>query len=305
MPRMKFLSELLKINGVSGDEYMCSKFLLNFIEERKSDWKVVPEVYSGEDFHDCILLKFGVPRTAVFAHIDTIGFMVRYDNQLISIGGPEIIEGTELVGFDTLGEIECKLVGDENGYFHDFPRGIEAGTRLSFKQNVRIEEDFITAAYLDNRLGIYSALELCDTISDGWVVFSTYEEHGGGSVPFLLKFIQENAPVKQALISDITWTTEGVRHHEGVVISIRDKFIPRKKALDRIVGLANESGISYQLEVEEHGGSDGREVQFSPYAIDWCFIGAPEDNVHTPNEKVSLIDLESMIEMYKFLVAKL
>jgi len=305
MPRMKFLSELLKINGVSGDEYMCSKFLLNFIEERKSDWKVVPEVYSGEDFHDCILLKFGVPRTAVFAHIDTIGFMVRYDNQLISIGGPEIIEGTELVGFDTLGEIECKLVGDENDYFHDFPRGIEAGTRLSFKQNVRIEEDFITAAYLDNRLGIYSALELCDTISDGWVVFSTYEEHGGGSVPFLLKFIQENAPVKQALISDITWTTEGVRHHEGVVISIRDKFIPRKKALDRIVGLANESGISYQLEVEEHGGSDGREVQFSPYAIDWCFIGAPEDNVHTPNEKVSLIDLESMIEMYKFLVAKL
>jgi len=69
---------------------MCSKFLLNFIEERKSDWKVVPEVYSGEDFHDCILLKFGVPRTAVFAHIDTIGFMVRYDNQLISIGGQKI-----------------------------------------------------------------------------------------------------------------------------------------------------------------------------------------------------------------------
>ena len=270
-----------------------------------SDWNVLPEVYSGEDFHDCILLKFGNPRTAVFAHIDTIGFMVRYDNQLISIGGPEIIEGAELVGFDSLGEIECKLVGDENGYFHDFPRGIEPGTRLSFKQNIRINKDFITAAYLDNRLGIYSALELCENISDGWVVFSTYEEHGGGSVPFLLKFIQENAPIKQALISDITWTTEGVRHHAGVVISTRDKFIPRKKALDRIIGLAKESGISYQIEVEEYGGSDGREVQFSPYAIDWCFIGAPEDNVHTPNEKVSLKDLEAMIDMYKFLVAKL
>lgn len=302
---MKFLSELLRIHGVSGDEYLCSKFLLSHIQERMSDWNVLPEVYSGEDFHDCILLKFGNPRTAVFAHIDTIGFMVRYDNQLISIGGPEIIEGVELVGFDSLGEIECKLVGDENGYFHDFPRGIEPGTRLSFKQNIRINKDFITAAYLDNRLGIYSALELCENISDGWVVFSTYEEHGGGSVPFLLKFIQENAPIKQALISDITWTTEGVRHHAGVVISTRDKFIPRKKALDRIIGLAKESGISYQIEVEEYGGSDGREVQFSPYAIDWCFIGAPEDNVHTPNEKVSLKDLEAMIDMYKFLVAKL
>ncbi len=305
MPKMKFLSELLRINGVSGDEYSCSKFLQDYIYQRKSDWKVLPDVYSGEDFHDCILLKFGNPRTAVFAHLDTIGFMVRYDNQLISIGGPEIIEGVELVGFDALGEIECKLVGDENGYFHDFPRGIEPGTRLSYKQNIRINKDFITAAYLDNRLGIYSAVKLCETISDGWVVFSTFEEHGGGSVPFLLKFIQENAPIKQALISDITWTTEGVRHHEGVVISIRDKFIPRKKVLDRIICLAKESGIAYQLEVEEFGGSDGREVQFSPYAIDWCFIGAPEDNVHTPNEKVSLKDLEAMIEMYKFLVAKL
>lgn len=302
---MKILSELLKINGVSGDEYLCSDFLLNQVSERKFQWNVLPEIYSGEDFHDCILLKFGIPRTAVFAHIDTIGFMVRYDNQLISVGGPEIIEGSELVGFDDLGEIECKLLGDENGYFHDFPRGIVPGTRLSFKQNVRIDEEFITAAYLDNRIGVYSALELCETISDGWVVFSTYEEHGGGSVPFLLKFIQENAPIKQALISDITWITEGVRHHEGVVISIRDKFIPRKKLLDRIIGLAKESGISYQIEVEEYGGSDGREVQFSPYAIDWCFIGAPEDGVHTPNEKVSLKDLNAMIDMYKFLVANL
>jgi putative aminopeptidase FrvX len=241
----------------------------------------------------------------VFAHIDTIGFMVRYDNQLISIGGPEIIEGTELVGKDNLGEINCKLMGNENGYFHDFPRGIEPGTRLSFKQNVRLDEDFITAAYLDNKLGVYSALKVCETISDGWVVFSTYEEHGGGSIPFLLKFIQENAPVKQALISDITWVTEGVRHHEGVVISIRDKFIPRKKFLDRIIKLAELSGIMFQTEVEEYGGSDGKEVQFSPYAIDWCFIGAPEDNVHTPDEKVSLSDFKSMIALYCYLLEKL
>jgi putative aminopeptidase FrvX len=59
------------------------------------------------------------------------------------------------------------------------------------------------------------------------------------------------------------------------------------------------------LEVEESGGSDGREVQFSPYAIDWCFIGAPEENVHTPDEKVSLGDLEAMIRMYKFLMDRL
>lgn len=302
---MKFLRQLLSQCSVSGDESGVSAFIFKTIQERKKNWKVIPEIFFGENFHDCILLKFGNPTTAVFAHIDTVGFMTRYSNQLVPVGGPEVIAGTKLVGKDRFGDIECSLIGDEDAVFHDFPRKIEPGTRLSFKQNVRISQDFIQAAYLDNRLGVFAALEICNDLENGWVVFSTYEEHGGGSMPFMLKFIQETHPIKQALISDITWITEGVHHHQGVVISLRDKFIPRKKFLDKIVSLAQESGIPYQLEVEAFGGSDGREVQFSPYAIDWCFIGAAEDHVHTPDEKVSLADLNSMIEMYRYLMAKL
>lgn len=302
---MKYLYEILRQNSVSGDESKTSEFLLQYIHQRKNDWNVLPVVYSGESFHDCILLKFGHPRTAVFAHIDTIGFMARYTNQLVSVGGPEIIEGTLLEGADSMGEISCRIKGDENSISHDFPRRIDPGTRLSFSQNIRVDGEFIQAAYLDNRLGVYTALKLCETISDGWVIFSTYEEHGGGSMPFLLKFIQETAPIKQALIADITWVTEGIQFHNGVVISIRDKFIPRKKFIDKVINIAKESGIPFQLEVEEEGGSDGREVQFSPYAIDWCFIGAAEENVHTPDEKVSLVDLEAMLQIYPYLMERL
>lgn len=299
---MKLLYDLLELPGVSGDESTTASYILQYINERKMFWDIVPEVFCGEKFHDCILLKFGSPSTAVFAHMDTIGFMSRYENQLVAIGGPEIIPGTRLIGHDSLGPIACKIVGDGDGVFHDFPRGIEPGTRLSFDQTIRLDAEFIQAAYLDNRLGLYTALEVCKNLKNGWVVFSTYEEHGGGSMPFLLKFIQESAPIRQALIADITWVTEGVRPHEGVVISIRDKFIPRKKFLDKIISFARNSHIPYQLEVEDSGGSDGREVQFSPYAIDWCFIGAAEQNVHTPDEKVSLIDLKAMISMHKYLM---
>ena len=305
MPISDFLKELLLIQSVSGDESMASSWISSFVHERKSSWKVVPEVYQGEEFHDCILLKFGNPRTAVFAHIDTIGFMVRYANQLIPVGGPELIPGTRLVGKDSLGEISCKLVVEGDELFHDFPRKIERGTRLSFEQDIRMDAEFIQAAYLDNRLGVYAALRLCETLEDGWVIFTTYEEHGGGSMPFLLPFIQKTAPVKQALISDITWITDGVHHHEGVVVSIRDKFIPRKKFLDRIIQLAQKSEIPFQLEVEAYGGSDGREIQFSPYAMDWCFIGAAEDQVHSPDEKVSLQDLDSMVQLYQYLLKEL
>jgi putative aminopeptidase FrvX len=302
---MKLLFDLLKKFGVSGDEQDTANFILEYIDKRQRFWNVQPKVFFGEEFHDCILLKFGTPLTALFAHMDTIGFMVRYENQLIPVGGPEFINEAELVGEDSLGKIHCKLIGDEDTPLHDFPRAIERGTRLAFSQNVRIDEEFIQAAYLDNRLGLYTALQVCETIQDGWVVFTTYEEHGGGSMPFLLKFIQETSPVRQALIADITWVTEGVLPHDGVVISIRDKFIPRKKFIDKVISLAEKSGIPFQLEVEAYGGSDGREVQFSPYAIDWVFVGAAEENVHTPDEKVSLKDLQSMIEMHKYLMDSL
>ena len=99
--------------------------------------------------------------------------------------------------------------------------------------------------------------------------------------------------------------TEGVQHGKGVAISLRDRNIPRKKFINRILALADESGVSYQLEVEGGGSSDGREVHHSPYPIDWLFIGAPEDNVHSPNEKVHIKDLVSMISLYKFLMEHL
>ncbi|TVP49867.1 MAG: M20/M25/M40 family metallo-hydrolase [Mongoliibacter sp.] len=302
MPLTDILSDILEIQSTSGDESPMRAYLFNLIQQRSKFWNVQPEVFSGRQVHDCLLLKFGEPRGAVFAHMDTIGFMSRYQNQLVAIGGPEIEEGTTIIGKDELGPIRCKISESNGQLFHNFPRQVVPGTRFSFEQQIRINENFIQAAYLDNRLGIYNAIKLCETIQDGWIVFTTYEEHGGGSMPAILNFIQQKSPISFGLISDITWVTDGVTHDNGVVISVRDKHIPRKSFLDEIIKLASESNIPYQLEIEDSGSSDGREIQFSPYFIDWCFIGAPEDNVHSPNEKVSWADLNAMIEMYKYLM---
>jgi putative aminopeptidase FrvX len=303
---MKLLKQLCEIHAPSGEEYPMTEFLLKYIKAEKKNWKVKPEVFHGDDFQDCIVLKFGKPRTAIFAHIDSIGFTVRYNNQLLSIGSPDAETGTPLVGQDSLGPIECTLELDkEHHAFYNFGRPIERGTSLTYKINYRETKTTIQSPYLDNRLGVYSALKVAETLRNGIIVFSAWEEHGGGSVPYLAKFIFEKWGVKQALISDITWTSEGIEPGKGVVISMRDRNIPRKKFVNQLIAIAQKRKVPHQLEVEGAGSSDGRELQLSPYPFDWCFVGAAQQNAHTPDEKVTKDDIASMIKLYEWLMKDL
>ena len=238
---MKLLKQLCEVHAPSGNEKRMKDFLLKYISKEKKKWKTQPEVFHGDGLQDCIVLKFGKPRTAIFAHIDSIGFTVRYSNQLLPIGGPDAEIGTKLVGEDSLGEIECELEYDkENHAFYKFGRQIDRGTELTYKINFRDNKSSIQTAYLDNRLGVYNALMVAETLKDGVIVFSCWEEHGGGSVPYLAKFIYEKWNVHHALISDITWVSDGVEPGKGVAISMRDKNIPRRSFINRIIEVAEK-----------------------------------------------------------------
>jgi len=300
------LKQLCEVQAPSGHEAPLKEFLLRYTSKQSKHWKVKPVILQGEEFQDCIILKFGKPRTAIFAHMDSIGFTVRYFNQLLSIGSPDADAGTKLVGRDALGPIECELEFDkENHAFYKFGRQIERGTSLTYKINFRESKHFIQTAYLDNRLGIFNALKVAETLKDGVIIFSCWEEHGGGSVPYLAKYIYEKWKVRQALISDITWISDGVEHGKGAAISMRDRNLPRRSFVNRIISIADKNKIPYQLEVEGMGSSDGGELQRTAYPFDWCFVGAPELSAHTPNEKVHKDDIQSMIELYTCLMAEL
>ena len=302
---MKLLKQLCEIPAPSGAEVGMKEFLLKYIHKESKKWKAKPEIFH-DGLQDCLILKFGVPRTAIFAHIDSIGFTVRYLNQLLPIGSPDADAGTQLVGEDSLGPIECELEFDNDRHaFYKFGRQIDRGTTLTYKVNFRDTKHFIQSAYLDNRLGVYNALKVAENLKDGAIVFSCWEEHGGGSVPFLAKFIYEKWDVQQALISDITWTSDGVYPGKGVAISMRDRNLPRRSYVDRIIGIAEKRKVDFQLEVEGAGSSDGRELQTSSYPFDWCFVGAPEHGPHTPDEKVHKHDIKSMIELYSWLMKDL
>ena len=306
---MELLKTLCHIEAPSGSEQNMTEFVLDYIKSNQDSWKVKPELFYGDGFQDCIVLVFGKPTTAIFAHLDSIGYTVKYNNEVVKIGGPSTKEGIVLVGQDSQGRIEEKLQHktdkDGNKTLFIGGREVERGTTLTFKADFRETDDFVQCCYMDNRLGVWNALKVAEKLENGIICFSAWEEHGGGSVGYLAKFIYEKFGVKQALISDITWVTKGVEHAKGVAISIRDSGIPRRTYINRIIDLAKASNIPFQLEVENAGGSDGNALQRSPYPFDWCFIGAPEDFVHTPDEKVHKSDIESMTQMYDYLMINL
>ena len=304
---MHLLQALCQIPAPAGHEAPLTEFLQRYIDEHRVMWHTQPTILAGGEFQDCIILVFGQPRTAVFAHLDSIGFTVRYGRQLVKIGGPDMETGYRLVGQDSQGDIDCTLVVDEQtgALSYDFHRDVERGTELTFYCDFRETETTVQSCYLDNRLGVWNALRLCETLTDGIVAFSCWEEHGGGSVAYLARYIYETYGVRQALISDITWVTEGVRPGLGVAISLRDSLIPRRSYVERIRRIAEASGVPHQLEVEGSGGSDAKELQHGAQPWDWCFIGAPEDNVHSPDEIVDKRDIESMLALYQVLMQEL
>src|SRR4051812_1456143 len=113
---MQLLKDLCAISAPSGNEEPLKDFLLEYIRTNQASWLVRPVIYSDGDLQDCIVLVFGTPTTAVFAHMDSIGFTVAYDNRLHPIGSPHAETGYVLCGSDSKGYIEGTLTVREDGW---------------------------------------------------------------------------------------------------------------------------------------------------------------------------------------------
>ena len=79
----------------------------------------------------------------------------------------------------------------------------------------------------------------------------------------------------------------------------------RQAFLERVLAAAEASGVPFQHELEDSGGSDGHSVERSGYPVDWVFIGAPEKASHTPRSEARLTDLQGMVDLYAHLIPAL
>jgi len=191
MEDFSLLKKLCGIHAPSGEEYAVRDFILEYIDKNVANWKTKPTLHYGDNFQDCLVLIFGNPKTAIFSHMDSVGFTAQYKNELVKIGGPRVKNGTILKGKDFHGSFEAILrIDEEAETLHaDAHRNIVTGTSLVFKQFFKENYETVQSCFLDNRLGIWVSLKLAETLEHGAIAFTCWEEHGGGSAEFIARFL--------------------------------------------------------------------------------------------------------------------
>lgn len=288
------LRRLQEIEGVSGDEGGVAEFVAQSLAD-------VPGV-AFRRVGDNLIVTRGRPRAAVLAHMDTVGFTLGHRRELIRIGGPAV-EGGEAVrstGGDRTYRGRVAIVGDR--WRLEGAEDAPPGSRWVWDAPLVQNGDTLTGAYLDNRAGVWCATRVVESCADVAVAFTVGEEHSGRGAVTCARILHDEMGIEQALICDVTWADGPVRRGGGAAISLRDRFLPRRVFLERVLTLAAESGVPYQQEIQSDGASDGAALERSGIPIDWCFVGAPQDASHSPHEEMQWSDLEATVALYAYLI---
>ena len=290
---IELLLKLLSIEATPGDEDRMAAWLVDFIPG------YAPEATLLQRIGNTVLAQCGQPRTAVFAHLDTVGFTQGYDNRLIPAGSPQATPGVRLRSTQPQGVLRGQVAAGTSRRGPLFVDGTGfAGARWVYDTTPQLGETYLRAAYLDNRMGVLTALQLLREKKNVLVAFTAAEEVSGRGALEAAHWICAHTPIRQALIADVTWATAHVVQGKGPAVSMRDAYLPRKVFFDRVAGLAQKSGLPFQIEIEEEGSSDGGALERSGLEMDWLFVGAPETGYHSAVETLRREDAENMLRLY-------
>jgi len=304
----ELLKNLTKIHAPSGEEDRVIKYIVEYIKKQK--WRTKPKIFHGGDYKNNIMLVFGKPRVAIFSHIDSVGFMVGHNNTLTKIGGPNVRNKDKLNGFDSGGKVKATLhkkgkTRKKQKLSYKSRRSVDIGTNLTYIHTWKETPTTIKTCSQDDRMGSFIALKLAETLKNGILVFTAGEEVGGGDIEFLSKLIYTKYKVKQALISDIIPTGTGVTMGGGAIVSFRDRNIPRRIYVNKILEIVRNLPYKFQLEVGSKGGTDAANLITSPTPFDWCQIGVPVKHYHSPRETTNKKDAIATLNIYKELMKRL
>lgn len=193
---------------------------------------------------------------------------------------------------------------------HKVKEKVAVGDSITFGVSFeRFGRDMAVSKSFDDKSGVFIACEVMERLAETDQMTGTYiaaittqEEIGTRGATTSAYSVNPDV----AVAFDVTHATDypgidrtkygDIRCGAGPVIAKGPNINPY--VFERLVAAAEAEGIPYQLEAEPGvTGTDARAIQISQSGIPTGLVSIPLRYMHTPNETVSLADIESTIRL--------
>jgi len=326
---LKKLSEAFGVSGFEGEiRDLIKEEIKDYVDEIKTD-----------PMGNLIAMKKGKGRNplkvVVGAHMDEIGFMVKYIDEngflrLDKIGGiydpyymarQIIVNGkkkvTGIIGARTLRAMSDdarKKIPETEELFIDLgmpadqvKKYVEIGTPVSSGEECIKLGDLVSGKAMDNRVGVYCMIEVLKNLKSSnfeiYFVGTVQEELGSRGATTSAYGINPDLGIALDVthsgdVPDIPAHKQVVKLGSGVAIKIKDSGILSSPKLVKIMRqIAAGNKIPYQLEVLPKGGTDSRAMQKTREGIHAITLSIPTRYVHSPVETCHCGDIQATINL--------
>jgi endoglucanase len=324
---LKRLSEAI---GVSSKEdevrNIIREELVNYVDELRTD-----------ALGNLIAYKKGKklsPRLMIAAHMDEIGLMITdvTEDGLLSfkpVGGIDkrvLVSKRVLVGKDKIpGVIGAKAIHlqkpDERKKPLDYKQLyidigtkdkkesenlVELGTMASFDSKYeQLGKDTVKGKAFDDRVGCAALVELMkkDYEFPIYGVFTVQEEVGARGATVAAYDIEPDLALvlegtTAADIPDIKEAGYVTKLGDGPALTFRDgAMITYKPLLDRLIKVAEDNQIKYQLRKFTKAGTDGGKIHLTQEGIPTAVISVPCRYIHSPAAIINLKDYQAVVDL--------
>ena len=328
----KLLKKLSEAFGVSGFEDEVRDLIADEIKEYIDEIKI-------DTMGNLVAVKKSKVKNPlkvmISAHIDEIGFIVRYIDdkgflRLDTIGGiydpyylarRVIVKGKKkikaIIGARTLQALSNdakKKQAETEELFIDLGlpvdevrKLVEIGTPVSACEECMKLGELVSGKAMDDRVGVYCMIEVLKKLKSSkfeiYFVASAQEELGLRGATTSAYEINPDIGIAIDVthagdVPDIPPHKYVVSLGKGVAIKIKDSGILSSPALVKTMrGIADKNKIPYQLEVLPKGATDGGALQRSRGGMNALTLSIPTRYVHSPVETCNCGDIQTAIDL--------
>lgn len=324
----ELLEKLCLTYGPTGQEKLVRDLIIDEIKDYVDDYEI-------DNLGNLIAHKKGEGEKLMLAgHMDSIGFMATYidDNGYVYITpvGGLSPDHTFLSRFEFKNGTTGVLAREKQESSKDFKLSkmyIDIGARNKeeaeklvnigdvgvFKGEFISDDMKVISPYLDDRVGCFIMIEALKKIEkpafDLYFVFTVQEEIGLKGATTAAYQVNPD----YGLAFDVTASMDAPgekripnKMHNGACIKLKDSSVlSHSEMVDKLIEVAEDNEIKYQLEILEFGGTDAGAMATSRDGVKAGGISIATRYIHSPSEMASWSDIEEAIKLtHKFCETK-